>query len=75
MKWTIIASTIVICGCTTPLFVNECIYPLGKDYKPDPNEIVYGWSKAEFAAMPKYCGTSKQSTIVDRNGRVIGYIR
>lgn len=77
MKLAIILSSVILTGCATPLFVDECVNPPVKEKKArDPNERVYGWTKEEFAAMPKYCGhPRKRNYIIDRNGRVIGIIR
>ena len=74
MRTIIILSGIILTGCAA-FDKDPCVNPLGADRKAEPNEVVYGWTKAELAAMPKWCGRSNKHTIYDRSGRVIGYIR
>jgi hypothetical protein len=74
MKIAIILSSVICTGCAA-MDVDPCVYPMGKDHKPEPGEVVYGYTKAELAAMPKWCGGGRSKVITDRNGRVVGYIR
>lgn len=66
-------SSVLLSGCAV-LHDDPCVnIKTGK--LTDAKEVRYGWTKAELEAMPSWCGGSKRTTIYDRSGRVVGYIR
>lgn len=75
MKLIIIAASALLTGCVA-LHSDPCVdLPVKNKSAIAHGERVYGYTKEEFAAMPKYCGAPKRPVIVDRNGRIIGTIR